>query len=92
MWAQLVKVVESLEGGSLKKILGGAGVMLASNTLFMNAFSAAVSKLQSSINTASADVLALAHLSGFDTSMSIVLSAVVTRLTLNASKLYLKKK
>lgn len=92
MWAQLVKVFESLESGSLKKILSGAGIMLSSNFIFMNAFSAAVSQVQANVYSASADVLALAHMAGFDTSMSIILSSIVTRLTLNSSKLFFKKK
>lgn len=92
MWSQLVKIVESLESGALKKIMTGAGVMFTSNFIFMNAFSAGVAQLQASTQSASADVLALAHMAGFDTSMSIILSSIVTRLTLNSSKLFLKKK
>ncbi|MDU3123868.1 MAG: DUF2523 family protein, partial [Acinetobacter baumannii] len=51
----------------------------------------AVNTLRSSVSGISGDVLALAHLAGFDVAMTIVLSAVVTRLSLNSSKLVLRK-
>ena len=47
--------------------------------------------LKNSVNSVSADVLGLAHLAGFDVAMSLILGAIVTRLTLNSQKLMLKK-
>lgn len=91
MWATVSKLATSLEKGSLKNILTGAGVMLASSASVMTAFSAVVSQLQSSVGSVSSNVLALAHLSGIDAGMSIILGAVVTRLTISSQKLFLKK-
>ncbi|PJF05138.1 DUF2523 family protein [Acinetobacter seifertii] len=91
MWSKLVSIISSLQSGSLKRILGGAGIYLASSAMFITAFGAAVNTLRSSVSGISGDVLALAHLAGFDVAMTIVLSAVVTRLSLNSSKLVLRK-
>lgn len=91
MWSKLVDIFTSLQKGSLKNVLGGAGIMLASSAIFMTAFAAAVNSFRNSLGGVSADVLALAHLAGFDLAMSIILGAIVTRLSLNSSKLMLKK-
>jgi len=91
MWSKLVSIITSLQSGSLKRIMSGAGVYLASSAIFITAFGTAVNTLKSSVSGISGDVLALAHLAGFDVAMTIVLSAVVTRLTLNSSKLVLRK-
>jgi len=91
MWSKLVDMFTSLQKGSLKNILSGAGLMLGSNAIFMTTFETAVNALRNSTNSVSSDVLSLAHLSGFDWAMSIILGAIVTRLTLNSSKLVLKR-
>lgn len=91
MWSKLISIITSLQSGSLKRIMSGAGVYLASSAIFITAFGTAVNTLKSSVSGISGDVLALAHLAGFDVAMTIVLSAVVTRLTLNSSKLVLRK-
>lgn len=91
MWSKLAALFTSLQKGALKNILTGAGVMLGSNVILMSTFSAAFNVLQGSIGSVSGDVLGLAHLAGFDIAMSLVLGAIVTRLTLNSSKLALKK-
>lgn len=91
MWSKLVSVLNSLQRGSLKSWLTGAGLMLGTSVASMTAFSAAVSALKNQTNAVSVDVLALAHLSGFDVAMSLILGAIVTRMTLNSSKLVLRK-
>ena len=91
MWSKLVTVINSLQKGSLKNMLSGAGLMLGTNAIFLTAFQTAVNQLKNTVNSVSADVLALAHLAGFDIAMSLILGAIVTRLTLNSSKLALKK-
>lgn len=91
MWSKLSDLFTSLQKGSLKNVLTGAGLMLGSNAIFLTAFSTAVNALKNSVNSVSADVLGLAHLAGFDVAMSLILGAIVTRLTLNSQKLMLKK-
>lgn len=91
MWSKLVDIFTSLQKGTLKNVLSGAGIMLTSSVMFMTAFSAAVTTFKNTLNGVGGDVLALAHLAGFDLAMSIILSAVVTRLSLSSSKLMLKK-
>ena len=76
---------------TLKNVLTGAGVMLTTNVLVLTSFGAAVNALRGSFNSVSADVLSLASLTGIDIGMSLILGAVVTRFTLNSSKLVLKK-
>ncbi|AWA47940.1 DUF2523 domain-containing protein [Acinetobacter junii] len=91
MWSKLADLFTSLQKGALKNILTGAGLMLTSSTLVFTAFAAAVNALRNSLSGVSADVLSLAHLTGFDVAISLVLGALVTRLTLNSTKLALKK-
>ncbi|MGA4854244.1 DUF2523 family protein [Acinetobacter haemolyticus] len=91
MWSKLAALFTSLQKGLLKNILLGAGLMLTTSGIFMTAFGAAVNSLRNSLGGVSADVLALAHLAGFDLAMSIILGAIVTRLGLSSSKLMLRK-
>ena len=91
MWSKLADLFTSLQKGTLKNVLTGAGVMLTTNVVVLATFQAAVNSLRSGLNSISADVLSLASLTGVDIGMSLILGAVVTRLTLNSSKLVLKK-
>ncbi|MFW1942424.1 DUF2523 family protein [Acinetobacter guillouiae] len=91
MWSKLVDILNSMQKGTLKNVLSGAGLMLGSNAIFLTTFSIAVNALKNSTGSISADVLGLAHLSGFDIAMSLILGAIVTRLTLNSQNLALKK-
>lgn len=91
MWSKLADLFTSLQKGTLKNVLTGAGLMLGTNAIFLTTFSAAVNVLKNSVNSVSADVLSLAHIAGFDIAMSLILGAIVTRLTMNSSKLVLRK-
>jgi hypothetical protein len=91
MWSKLSDLFTSLQKGTLKNVLTGAGLMLGTNAIFLTAFATAVNVLKNSVGSVSADVLSLAHLAGFDWAMSLILGSIVTRLTLNSSKLALKK-
>lgn len=87
----LSKVIESGTKGGLKNILMGAGLTLASNAVFLTIVNRYIATLQNQVGGLSADLSGLIHLSGFDVAMSIVLSAVVTRLTISPPKLSLMK-
>ncbi|MDO6642362.1 DUF2523 family protein [Acinetobacter guillouiae] len=91
MWSKLVDILNSMQKGTLKNVLSGAGLMLGTNAIFLTTFSVAVNTLKNSTGSISSDVLGLAHLSGFDIAMSLILGAIVTRLTLNSQNLALKK-
>ncbi len=91
MWSKLVSILNSLSKGTLKNVLTGAGLMLTTNIVVFSTFQTAVNVLKNSVNSISADVLGLAHLAGFDVAMSLILGALVTRMTMNSSKLILKK-
>jgi hypothetical protein len=90
-WGKLSALFTSFQRGALKNVLSGAGVMLTTSALFMTALSTAMYNLQNSVSGISGDIAGLLHLSGFDTFISIILAAVVTRMTLNQGKLSLKK-
>ncbi|WP_026470759.1 DUF2523 family protein [Alkanindiges illinoisensis] len=90
-WSKVTAVVESSQKGFLKNVLTGAGVMLTSSAIFMTTFTAAVDKMKSMLGGVPSDVLAFAHLLGLDLYMSLILSAYLTRMALNASKLTLRK-
>ena len=82
--SSLSTLLSSLQKGFLKNVLTGAGVTLSTAGITLTA-------LRNNLNSVNADVLSLAHLAGFDIAISLVLGALVTRLTLNSTKLALKK-
>lgn len=91
MWGTLVRLLTSLSRGLLRNVLTGAGVMLGSYAVIMVAYNSAVNAVHNSMGGIPSDVLALISLAGFDTSMSIILSAIATRVALNQDKLFLKR-
>lgn len=91
MWGLLARLLTGLSRGLLKNVLLGAGLMLGSYAIVMMAFSQAVNAVSGSMGGIPADVLALISLAGFDHAMSIILSAIATRITLNQEKLFFKR-
>ncbi len=91
----MMKLLAALFGfsqkGFVKNALAGAGLMLVSSAAIMTAFNVAYQAMMTSFSAASGNVLALAHVAGIDTALTIILSAIVTRLGLNSFKLSLKK-
>ena len=51
MWSKLSDLFTSLQKGTLKNVLTGAGLMLGSNAIFLTAFSAAVNVLKNSVGS-----------------------------------------
>lgn len=85
------KTLDSASSGFLKKFLTGAGLSLASTagvTVVINQY---INNLQATTSGVSAELLAILHLSGIDFAISIILSAVVTRVALNSAGLTLTK-
>jgi hypothetical protein len=91
MFSSLAKLLQSVQTGSLKNILTGAGVMLGTVGVSMTAFNHAVDKFRNMSGSFSADLLALLHLSGMDIFFSSILGATATYITLQSGKLFLQK-
>lgn len=87
----LSSLLQDLQKGALKNILTGAGVALTTSSISYLAFQQAVNAVQSQAYGIPGDLIALLHLAGFDIFFSTVLAAIVTRLSLNAGNLALKK-
>ena len=81
----------SLQKGSIKTWLTGAGLSLGTATITMTVFNTAIEKFQDQVDLLSFKLLALLHLSGFDVFFSTILAAIATYIGLKASNLSLKK-
>lgn len=92
MWRILTLVGEYLLKQSVKTMLLGAGLGLASTAGILTALNVYISRLQQQANSMASDAIALLALSGFHIAFSMVIGAVVFRLTLNASVKLVKLK
>lgn len=88
----LSSVIDSATKGGLKSFLTGAGLTLASNAVFLTIVEQYITHLRAETGALSADLASLIHLSGGDYAMSIVLSAIVTRIAINPPKLSMMKR
>lgn len=91
MWRILIIVGEFLLKGAVKTILLGAGLAIISTAGSLVAINIFISKLQAQANSMPADTVAFLAMSGFPTAFSMVIGAVVFRLTINASLKLVKK-
>lgn len=87
----LISLFKGLQKGWLKDVLTGAGLTLGTSAVVLTALNTAVAHLRGSVNQMSADILMVMNLAGIDVAMSIIIGAVVTRHTMQASKLFLQK-
>ncbi|AXH77783.1 MAG: DUF2523 domain-containing protein [Inoviridae sp.] len=87
----LSTILQSLQKGQLKNMLTGAGVALATSSISYLAFQQAVNAVQSQAYGIPGDLIAILHLAGFDIFFSTILAAIVTRLSMSAGNLALKK-
>lgn len=87
----LISLFKGLQKGWLKDVLTGAGLTLGTSAVVLTALNTAISKVRDDVGQMSAELLALMHLSGIDVAMSIIIGAIVTRHTLQSTKLTLKK-
>lgn len=88
-FAGLLKAVNK---GWLRDVLTGAGLTLATSGASLVVFNKLLDQFKTSLNGVSGDVLSLAHIAGFDVFFSLVFGAYVTKFTLNAGNLKLRKK
>lgn len=91
MWSTLSKILDSFSAGFLGKVFAGAGITFASTTVMTSIVQQYISRLQSMTNSIPADMLAILHLSGIDFAISVILSAVMSRLVIDGAHLTLKK-
>ncbi|OEY93803.1 hypothetical protein BJD20_20030 [Acinetobacter proteolyticus] len=84
-------LITSLQKGTLKNVLTGAGIGLATSSVSYLAFQQAVNAVKSQAYGLGGDIIAILHIAGFDVFFSTILAAIVTSLSLNASKLSLTK-
>lgn len=88
----LQKVFSSSNKGLLNDLLTGAGLTLASNAVFLTLANQYISTIQAQTAGLSQGLAVMLHLSGIDYSISIVLSAIITRLTLKPPSLSFMRK
>lgn len=91
MWAILARLLNAVLRGSLKNILTGAGLMLATYAVVMTAFNGAIDALHQSMSAIPANIMVFISMAGFDHAISIIMGAIVTRILLNQDKLFLRK-
>lgn len=87
----LTSLLQSLQKGQLKNMLTGAGLALTTSSISYLAFHQAVNAVKGQAYGLGGDLIAILHLAGFDIFFSTILAAIVTRLSLNAGNLTLKK-
>lgn len=94
LMSNLSKMLDSAESGFIKKALTGAGMTVISNTVLLTLFNVFLDQFRDQLGNINSPVLALLHMSGIDIALSIVLSAIATRMALDSTgfKLGLAKK
>lgn len=91
MGALLAKILDGFAKGLLGKMFAGAGITFASTAIMTGIVEQYIARLQSMTGSISADMLAILHLGGFDYAISVILSAVMSRLVLDGTHLTLKR-
>lgn len=91
MRSWLATLLKNLFGDSVARVLGGAGLSLATAALLLPAITSALNAAASGINGIPSDVLNVALLFGFGEAMSLIGSAMLTRVAMNSTRLGLKK-
>ena len=87
----LYKVGDYLLANSIKRALTGAGLAFASYQVLDTVVSSMIDKAVANIQSASTIALSFMAISGIDTALSIVASAMIARLTIMQAHLYLTK-
>lgn len=91
MFRLLLIFGEWLLKNSVKTILLGAGLALATTAGMLATLDIFISRLQGQANSMASDAIQMLALSGFPTAFSMIIGAVVYRLTVNASLKVIKK-
>lgn len=78
--------------GSVKSALLGAGLGLASAVVMKTVLERYINQALQSMQGIDSIVASFLHLSGFDIALSVVIGALIARVTMNSMKLSLIKK
>lgn len=78
--------------GSVKTALAGAGLGLASAVVMKTVLERYINQALQQMQGFDAVVASFLHLSGFDVALSVVIGALIARVTMNSMKLSLVKK
>ncbi|MEC8567744.1 MAG: DUF2523 family protein [Pseudomonadota bacterium] len=92
MWRTLSALLDSILKGSLKTVLLGAGVGITSYAVLTELFNFYVVKVTSGFSQASGSMLQLAALAGLDQVISIILSAILIRVSIKSAQLSFHRK
>lgn len=84
-------LLKNLFGESIARALGGAGLSIATAALLLPLITSGLNMAASALGGITADVLNVALLFGFGEAMTIMGTAMLTRVALNSTKLGLKK-
>ena len=87
----LTGILKSVNKGFLKDLLTGAGLTRVTSGATLIIFGQMVNVFRGNINSVPSDILALAHIAGFDIFFSLVFGAYVTKFTMSAGNLSLRK-
>lgn len=79
-----------LISGGLRKLLMGAGIGLATAALSLTIINYYMDKITQSSNGIGV-VASILGIAGFDVALSIIFSAIVLKITINSTKLFLSK-
>lgn len=88
-WNSLYNLLLLLSNNATYSILKSAGLGLVTYTLTTEFFEVLIQKTQSQMNHF--EYVALLGLIGFDDAVGIIFGAILTRISLNASKVFLIK-
>lgn len=84
-------LLKAVNKGWLRDVLVGAGLTLATAGVSLTVFNQLINSFKNNLNSVPHDILALAHIAGFDIYFSLILGAIVTKFTLSSGNLGLKK-
>lgn len=91
MGKMIARLLDSFSTGLLRKLLAGAGLTLVSTSAMTTLVNQYIAHLQAQTASISTNMLAILHLSGLDFALSVILSAIVSRMALNATNLTIAK-
>lgn len=91
MRSWLTTLLRNLFGDSVARVLGGAGISVVTGAVLMPLVITALNAASSAVAGIGGDILQVMLLAGVGECMSIIGSAMLTRMALNSTRLGLKK-
>lgn len=91
MRSWLSNLLKNLFGDSVARVLGGAGLSLVSAAVMIPLVTTLLNQAASALGGVSGDMLAVIGMFGFGEAISIMGSAMLTRLTIQSTSVGIKK-